>query len=214
MTYAIAERADFASLSPQGAVGPGFMQAIRRDLALRRTVRELDCLDDRQLADIGLTRADIPAAARRALGQPAQSRSFLAEIAEQIFRARARASMIRDLRRLPDHILSDIGIERSMIVEAVDGVLACHDQAAPPPAARPAAPSPVHDLLRRLDAAVRPLRHWNMSRIAAGQLARFDGKTMADLGYVKGDVDWVPDVMAERRLKPAANRNQARMGVA
>jgi uncharacterized protein YjiS (DUF1127 family) len=34
----------------------------------RRTLAELQALDDRELADLGITRADIPALARQALG--------------------------------------------------------------------------------------------------------------------------------------------------
>ena len=39
--------------------------AIRRDLQAQQATRELAAMDDRMLADIGLTRADIPRVARR-----------------------------------------------------------------------------------------------------------------------------------------------------
>jgi uncharacterized protein YjiS (DUF1127 family) len=222
MTYAIAGRAGAAPHSSRRAAGHSFIETIRHRRAVHRTIRELDRLTDRQLADIGLTRGEITAAAQRVAaevtGIPAGAaignRSVLAEIGERFYRARARASMVRDLRRLPDHVLADIGIERGAIEEMVEAVLDRRDREGPAAEQPPRAGSPVHDLLHGLEAAVRPLLHWNMSRIAAGQFARLDGETLSDLGYVKGDVDWVPDEMASRRLKAPANRNQARAGVA
>ena len=47
---------------------------------------------------------------------------------------------------------------------------------------------------------VDALRQWNLSRQAAAQMARLDPDVLSDLGYVKGDVDWVPEVLAKRRL--------------
>jgi len=40
--------------------------AIQRWLAYRETVRELSSLDDRELADLGISRCDIDAVARQA----------------------------------------------------------------------------------------------------------------------------------------------------
>jgi len=83
-----------------------------------------------------------------------------------------------------------------------------------PASAAPARISPVHDLVHQLEAAVRPLRQWQMSRIAANQMARLDPDMLADLGYVKGDVDWVPEVLTQRRLDQPANQDGQHAGVA
>ncbi len=57
---------------------------------------------------------------------------------------------------------------------------------------------------------VLPLRQWDISRRAASQMVRIDPDLLQDIGYVKGDIDWVPEVMAERRLKTAnVNRRHA-----
>ena len=54
--------------------------------------------------------------------------------------------------------------------------------------------------VRQVKGPVQTLRRWNLSRQAAGDLARLDEEALADLGYVKGDVDWVPEAPAERKL--------------
>ena len=55
MTYAIAGRAGAAPHNSRRAAGHSFIETIRHRHAVRRTIRELDRLTDRQLADIGLT---------------------------------------------------------------------------------------------------------------------------------------------------------------
>jgi hypothetical protein len=44
-------------------------------------------------------------------------------------------------------------------------------------------------------------------------MVRIDPDLLHDIGYVKGDIDWVPEVMAERRLG-AANVNRRHAEVA
>ena len=50
------------------------------------------------------------------------------------------------------------------------------------------------------DSVLQALGQWELSRQAASQMARLHPDTLSDLGYVKGDVDWVPEVLARRRL--------------
>ncbi len=205
---------------PRG--GPAWLeaaiQAIARFRARRQTERALAQLDDRVLADIGISRADIDLAAAMATGSPLRRTSIWSRLTAGIKAARMRARTIEDLHRLPNHVLKDIGIQRWQIEEAVDSILAKRAPADAPVDAGArtthVAKSPVHGLLSRLESALLPMRQWQISRVAAGQLARFDRDTLADLGYVKGDVDWVPEVMAKRRLMPAANSNQPHAGVA
>jgi len=58
-------RADEPAWPRQLGLFGRLIAAIRRDLAAQHAARELEALDDRMLADIGLTRADIPRIARR-----------------------------------------------------------------------------------------------------------------------------------------------------
>lgn len=171
----------------------------------QRTIAALNALDDTILADIGVQRGNIRALAtelarqrERAGAAPRRQGSLAAAYR----RWRARRASIRELRRLDDRTLADIGIARNRIDTVVDGLLAGD---------RAATRAPLGDVLRQADEAlVRPLRKWDMTRRAAGQMARMDRETLADLGYVKGDLDWVPGVLAGRRLpRRAANRNAA-----
>ena len=207
--------------------GGGLFAAVADYLARRKTQRELARLDDRMLADIGLSRGDIEIAAVRAaetrsvngVGSvaPHAGTPFLAQLVRAFAAARVRARMIRELKSMPDHLLRDIGVERWQIGDAVDGILAKKSVAATRQYAAKtsvADVSPVHGLLGRIESALLPLRRWQVTRIAAGQMARFDRDTLADLGYVKGDVDWVPEAMADRQTKRPANLNSSRAGVA
>ncbi len=215
MAQAIAKHAGSTHRGQKPAFTQGILDGVFRFLARRRTQRELSRLDDRMLADIGLSRGDIHIAAAQAVGTRAQKKTPIwANWLSLVQRARTRARMVRDLHRLPNHILDDIGIQRWQIEDEVDGILAKNDTKDESLKTETDGTSPVHDLLRRVEAATWPFRRWQMSRVAAGQMARLNRDTLADLGYVKGDVDWVPEVLAERHLRSAANRNQAREVVA
>ena len=185
--------------------------AITRGWRRRQTIKQLQGLSNRMLDDIGLSRDQIAEVATQLAARPASAtphrgepimRTFLAKAR----RARLRRASIRELEQLSDRVLADIGMTRSQIPAAVDRALKTKSAQAP---AAPSGASPVHELLSRLEGAVRPLRQWHLSRTAAGQIARLDNATLADLGYVKGDVDWVPEVMAKRKIANSTARPQA-----
>ncbi len=104
------------------------MRAIRR----RRTARALMQLDAHLLADIGIERNEIDELVARVVkekAKAAQSR-FAPRIAPRFGFLAAlrwgwqRQAAIAAMQRLPDWSLSDIGIERGRIPQAVDGLMA------------------------------------------------------------------------------------------
>lgn len=187
------------------------LAVIRRASRRRQTIKQLQSLSDRMLDDIGLSRSRIVEvatllAARPVTDQPHDAKPIGETFFAKVRRARLRRATIRELEQLSDRVLSDVGISRGQIPAEVDRILEKRRAEAP---AAPSGVSPVHALLSRLESAVRPLRQWHVSRLAAGQIARLGGATLADIGYVKGDVDWVPEVMAKRKIANSSNRPQA-----
>lgn len=89
---------------------------LARGRLLRRTIRELQQLDDASLADIGLTRGEIRARAVAACAQqaatPARS-GFFARLADGIAEARRIARTRRELAAFDERLLRDIGIDRA-----------------------------------------------------------------------------------------------------
>ena len=58
-------------------------------------------------------------------------------------------------------------------------------------------------------AILRPFQWWNVSRKAVRTLHDLDDRQLADVGFVRGDIGWVAEELAERSLKPAnVNRLQ------
>ncbi len=181
----------------------------------RQTINELQALSDRMLHDIGLTRDQIVEVATLLTARPAvetrrratvRAEPLVRSLIARARRARLRQVTIRELEQLSDRVLSDIGIPRCHIPAAVDQIL--KKQSAQAPAVQSGG-SPVHELLLHLEGAVRPFRQWHLSRLAAGQIARFGNTTLSDLGYVKGDLDWVSEVLAKRKIANLASRPQA-----
>lgn len=174
----------------------GVVLPLRRRLENRRAIAQLRALDDRALRDIGIERGQIELVVG---GMKVETRrSPRPEVGPfaALRRWRFRRRTINTLTALDDRLLDDIGLVRANIPEFVRSL----DQAIV------SGRTEGQTAARRIHQAkspLRALRQWNLSRQAAGEMARLDPEAMADLGYVKGDVDWVPEVLAERKLNAA-----------
>lgn len=189
----------------------GLFALIRSWNERRVAIKELEGLDDRLLRDIGLTRGDIqdavtcgfanvaPASVLAETGAPTPvqpRRSLLGGLAARALSAlRHRHRVFRtinELRALDDRMLADIGLSRGQIPMIASNLAAPLEPASK--ARATIQPSP-------LGSVVLTMRRWNLSRLAASQMARLGPDTLSDLGYVKGDIDWVPEVLANRTLQ-------------
>ena len=108
--------------------GRGLLAALAgpamRRIRHNRTVRALERLDARTLADIGVERGEIEALAAKLSGRKAPAAHVRFAPLAALRRAQRRHAAIAQLRGLPDRTLSDIGIERGRIPAAVDQLLA------------------------------------------------------------------------------------------
>lgn len=183
-----------------GALGALF-ERIETSLERSRVLAELQRLDDRMLADIGLERGELRA---KVEGTPVKDNpSLLRRLMQGLEHARTKRATTRQLRALPDAVLRDIGIERGQIEDVVTATLMARGGEQAGAVTREPRPSLAEML-------ILPLRQWDISRRAASQMVRIDPDLLHDIGYVKGDIDWVPEVMAERRLGAAnVNRHHA-----
>ena len=170
------------------------INSVRRTLELASIARELSALNDRELADIGLTRGEIPAVAARSVTAPATPSlgaafSQLVQdlvIAPVVLWNRRRAAY-GALNALDNRMLADIGVARAEIADVVKGL---HRSVSYPAIT--------------LD-VVAPLAAWNRARQTANQLYKLEDRMLLDIGVVRGDIDWVASEVAN---KAAANRNQ------
>jgi uncharacterized protein YjiS (DUF1127 family) len=175
-----------------GTLNAIIVTPLRTESLRRRTIEELNRLDARLLRDIGLERIDIEAVAadlaEKSSPQPAWisvMRDKWAELAGWIETARMRRRTIRSLEAQSDKVLEDIGIPRGQIEAAV------------------------HRLI-----GVQAARDEGQTQAAKARDHGLRAQALADLGYVKGDIDWVPEVVAERKLPQPANCNPGQARVA
>ena len=169
---------------------------LRQRIQSRRAVAELHALNDRALRDIGIERGqietlvdaikiDVPSAPRPVVGPIAALRRWI-----------VRRRAINELQALDDRMLEDIGLVRAHIADFV------HDMDEAVVAGRIEGLTAAQKT-RKAKTALQSLKQWNLSRQAAGDMARLDPEALADLGYVKADADWVPKVLAERKVNAA-----------
>ncbi|MDX1575208.1 MAG: DUF1127 domain-containing protein [Kiloniellales bacterium] len=169
---------------------------LRQRIQMRRAVAELQRLDDRALRDIGIERGQIETIVRAM--KPETPRSPRPEVGPvaAIRRWIVRRRTIKALSALDDRLLEDIGLVRAHIPDFVRDL----DEAI---VSGRIEGMTAAQKVRNATGALRALRQWNLSRQAANDMSRLDPEALADLGYVKGDVDWVPEVLAERKLTAA-----------
>ena len=169
---------------------------LRQRIQTRRAMAQLHGLNDRALRDIGIERGQIETVvAGIKVETPRSPRPEVGPIAA-LRRWIVRRRTINTLSALDDRLLEDIGLVRShiptfvldldkaMLSGRIEGLTAAQK-------------------ILGASSALRSPGQWNLSRRAAGDMTRLDPDALADLGYVKSDVDWVPEVLAERKLNAA-----------
>ena len=170
------------------------MNAVRRSLERTSIARELAALTDRELADIGLNRVDIPMVAERSVTTPKGPSLTVAfaQLVQDLMIApvvlwNKRRAAYSALNALDNRMLADIGVARAEIAEVVKGM---HKSVSYPALS--------------LD-LVAPIAAWNRARQTANQLYKLEDRMLQDIGVVRGDIEWVASEVAH---KAAANRNQ------
>lgn len=173
------------------------VEAMQRPLRHRAIVRRLERLDDRMLEDIGLQRWEIDAVAQSVTAHKAPSVAvalvdLVAAAAKRIVAWQELRAAERELRRLDDRMLRDIGISRADIPHIAAG-------------------RPVSAKGEEANDALDALRRWARSRAAAKELNALDSRTLNDIGMVRGDIDWVAEELALRSLHSANTNNASRV---
>ncbi len=169
---------------------------LRQRIHTRRAMTDLQGLNDRALRDIGIERGQIETVVEAMKVETPRSPRPEVGLIAALRRWIVRRQTINTLSALDDRLLDDIGLIRSHIPAFV------HDLDEAMLSGRIEGQTAAQKV-RKATNALRSLRQWNLSRQAAGDMVRLDPDALADLGYVKGDVDWVPEALAERKLSAA-----------
>lgn len=170
-------------------LGAALVESLRRPWRRSQLAFELGRLDERMLADIGMKRIEIETVADNA--SRAATPSLGEFIGGYLATAWKRRQLRRELNALDDRMLSDIGIGRSDIPAVVALI----------------GSQPAGNEGQEFD-PIAGLRVWNRSRDTARTLAHMDDRQLQDMGFVRGDIDWVAEELAIRSLMPA-NRDSA-----
>ena len=160
-------------------------RAVRR-AAIARELRELDA---RTLADIGVAPYAIDHLAHRIVAAESPKLPTTAEVLSELL-ARGpsawleRRRVYNELMALDDRLLRDIGINRGDIEQIAYGAPRADETAVGGEA----------------ENVVQLIRYWNRSRAAARTLRSLDDRTLDDIGFVRGDIDWVSEELASRSV--------------
>lgn len=154
-------------------------------------VRELGELDARTLADIGVDPYAIDDVAQEIVTRESPQLPTTGQVLGQLLVAgplawAERRRAYNELMALDDRMLHDIGIERGEIETVVYG-------AQEPEAVAGEGEGEPEDV-------IQIIRQWNRSRATARTLKSLDDRTLDDIGFVRGDIDWVSDELANRSL--------------
>jgi uncharacterized protein YjiS (DUF1127 family) len=172
------------------------INSVRHSLERTAIGRELAALNDRELADIGLTRAEISTVAEKSVTVPAQP-GLVAAFGEMLHDLVVAPVALWNKRRvafsalnaLDNRMLADIGVTRAEIADVVKGL---HKSVSYPAVS--------------LD-LVAPIAAWNRARQTANQLYKLEDRMLLDIGVVRGDIEWLASEVAHKAAS-AANRNQ------
>ena len=192
MPEATARKTGFGALA---VFAKHVINSVRHTLERTSIARELSALNDRELADIGLSRGDITAVAERSVTAPKAPGLVVAfgEMVHDLVIApvalwNKRRAAYSALNALDNRMLADIGVARAEIADVVKGL---HKSVSYPALS--------------LD-LVAPIAAWNRARQTANQLYKLEDRMLLDIGVVRGDIEWVASEVAH---KAAANRNQS-----
>ena len=178
------------------ASSESLMGILLRPFKRGKIARELRMLDERMLSDIGLSPSDIDRVAAESVGGgEGIVVSLAAYVRRRIANWAHKRAAYRSLMALDDRMLADIGLTRSDIPQLVDAMRG--------PLATPAVDGSFETEV------VLPLKQWNLWRVAHKQLNQLDNRMLNDIGFVRGDIDWVADELAARAVTDAANANSA-----
>ena len=133
-----------------------------RKLRVRRAVQELQGFSDHLLWDLGIDRSQIELVAKELVDRTAPAPRPESRLFAGLRRRRLQRRTIRELSRLDDRQLDDIGLSRDEIFEAAERE-----------SLRVALPTP---------SSLHAMRHGNLSRRAANEMVRLDPAIFADLG--------------------------------
>jgi uncharacterized protein YjiS (DUF1127 family) len=192
----VARETGFAALNRFGAV---LVNATRRHFKRAAIERELGRLDNRMLADLGLTRNEIGFVAEQAVAVPGEGTLFQ-EFSRLVFNAVVRPVVEWNRRReiydqlmsMDDRMLADIGMTRYDAAEYVRR-LGREVQ------------EPLPETLAAMEQDVTaPIRAWNRARLTARQLNELSDRQLMDIGVVRGDI---AELAQEVARKAVANFN-------
>lgn len=177
--------------------GETLMDILLRPFRRAKIARDLRMLDQRMLSDIGLSPSDIDRIAVESVCGKGEwiVLSLMAYAARKIANWAHKRAAYRSLMALDDRMLADIGLSRSDVPQVVRAMRG--------PLATPAVDGSFETEV------VMPLKQWNLWRVAHKQLNQLDNRMLGDIGFVRGDIDWVADELAARAVTRTANANSA-----